>query len=233
MKIQTKALILSIILGLIIFASMHYIDAYEVHKQNTNLYYSFTSNNATQCNLTTGNTPNGLIEINQISSKNGQTFNNTILSGNFTTLGNYCYNIVCTDGIENVGGSVCKTINPNGIEMNGWKITLELFASLSTLFLAVLFFYFSGIGIKSKMAKEENGASKFLFSGLAIIFLVAHILITNVIIHETLGELNTIASAYTNVMYVIFTIIIVLFLYMLFKITAWEIDIFKTKKGLK
>ena len=83
------------------------------------------------------------------------------------------------------------------------------------------------------MAKAEQGASRFLFLGLSLVFLIAHIIITNIIIHDTLGQFSSMATAYTSVMYIFFTIIIFVFLYTLIKVLIWEIDIFMKSKGLR
>lgn len=118
------------------------ISAYEPHKQNTELQFSFTSNNATACNVTKANTPNGIVLINQESTKSGQTFNNTIASGNFTSLGNYCFNIVCTDGIQNIGGSICREVTINGKEpAEGIVIVVFVILFLAVFFFGLLYFF--------------------------------------------------------------------------------------------
>jgi hypothetical protein len=68
------------------------------HKQNTDLEFAITSNTATSCIVTTINKPQGIILINQNGTKNSQTFNFTILAGNFTELGKYRVNIECLGG---------------------------------------------------------------------------------------------------------------------------------------
>jgi hypothetical protein len=100
----------------IITLSLSLTSAYQPHKQNTTLYYSFTSNNATSCNLTTANTPYGLIVLDQASTRTGQTFNNTILYSNFTDLGDYCFNVVCSDGSTIATGDFCRNLTLNGKE---------------------------------------------------------------------------------------------------------------------
>ena len=87
---------------------------YIPHKINNDLFYSFTSNNATECNITQANTPYGIININQITTKSGQTFNITIKSGNFTSIGTYCFNIVCSDGTQIENGDFCREVTPSG-----------------------------------------------------------------------------------------------------------------------
>jgi hypothetical protein len=82
------------------------------------------------------------------------------------------------------------------------------------------------------MAKKENNIIRFFFIGLALIFLIAHIIITSIIIHNTLG-IGSISYSYNAIMYVFFTIIILFFLYTLVKITLWEVDVFMKAKGLR
>ena len=85
------------------------------HKQGIDLPISVTSNNATSCILTTIQTPTSVYLFNdtmyEASPKN---FNTTIKAGNFTDLGNYCFNIVCSDGVRHETGSVCKSVTPTG-----------------------------------------------------------------------------------------------------------------------
>ncbi len=58
-----KGLIL-LVLVLLILPLVSALD-YPTHKQDTNLSFSITSNNATNCNLTKINSPSGIITINQ------------------------------------------------------------------------------------------------------------------------------------------------------------------------
>jgi hypothetical protein len=157
---------------------------------------------------------------------------------NYTFCGNYELGQMIIDGKADVDGVITPwaydyNVTPSGTETTGWKITIEIFASLSTLFLMVIFLILSIYGTKSKMGDgEENGSIKFFFIGISLIFLVAHILITNVVIHDTLG-VGKLSSSYTAIMYVFFTVLILIFLYILTKLIFWEVDVFKRKAGLK
>lgn len=102
------------ILALVIYTSWVSAVDYTPHKQNTDLQFSITSNNATQCNVTTLDKPSGVSLLNMIMTKNGQTFNTTILSGNLTALGVHCFNIMCTDGLNYEPGNICKDITYTG-----------------------------------------------------------------------------------------------------------------------
>ena len=101
--------LITLVLFNVILVSAEYLP----HKQNTELQFSITSNNGTQCNVTSYDYPSGNIFVNQIMTRTGQTFNSTIESGNFTSVGTYCFNIVCTDGSTYEGGSVCREVTPS------------------------------------------------------------------------------------------------------------------------
>ena len=117
---MAKKILLSLILGMFLISL---VSAYEPHKLDTNLSFSFTSNNATTCNVSTINTPYGVVTIDQDSTKFGQTFNNTIDAGNFSEIGIYCFNLQCVDGIGNVEtGSLCRDITYLGKQLSGAKI---------------------------------------------------------------------------------------------------------------
>ena len=108
---------------------------------NTDLSFSVTSNNATSCQVTTANYPNGILNIYQTMSQTGQTFDAIITAGNFTTLGDYCFNIVCTDGLTNEDGSYCVTVSPSGKVGNS---NLMLFAIVILIIYAISFIGFFG-----------------------------------------------------------------------------------------
>ena len=209
----------------------------ETYKANEaiNLKLTCTINNAIPStsavmNMTISDSKGVLLIDNKAATPRGNGIFNYTLT--FPAIGTYYPTLVCIDGVNsNSDSSGIYEITPDGKEMSGWKISIEIFTSISTLMLFILFLYLSGTGVKSGMAKDEKGASRFLFMGLALVFLIAHIIITNVILHDTLGAESSMASAYTSVMYVFFTIIIFVFLYVLYKIIAWEVDIFLRSKG--
>ena len=151
MKNKNILLIMVIGLFLVSFAS-----AYEPHKQNTDLYYSFTSNNATQCNVTTANTPNGTITINQITTKSGQTFSSFIGAGNFTILGTYIFNIVCTDGSQFETGDFGREITYIGKDLAiGESI---LYIGFLTLMILLFVINFVAIGyLPARNERDEEG----------------------------------------------------------------------------
>lgn len=111
--------------------------SYETHKKDSPLYYSFTSNNATQCNVTSVNAPYGLVVLNQETDKDGQTFNTTIDSTVFYELGDYCFNIVCTDGENIETGSFCREVTPTGLFNSVGYYVLILVLSLGVVILGL------------------------------------------------------------------------------------------------
>jgi hypothetical protein len=84
------------------------------HEQGKILTFSFSDPLAGECNVSTIDHPNGTIRINQQMTKIGNTFNSTILAGNFTILGEYRINLECSDGY----GNVCRNVTEYGIEVD-------------------------------------------------------------------------------------------------------------------
>lgn len=129
---------------------------YEPHKLNTELEFSFTSNNATSCNVTTANTPYGIITINQVSTKAGQTFNNTIAEGNFSEIGNHCFNIECSDGSQTETGSLCRDITYLGKQLSGARA--GLYIGFLALLILIFFLNFFGMGfLPARNQRDEEG----------------------------------------------------------------------------
>ena len=145
-----------LLIFLLIIVSINIVNAYEPHKLNTTLSFSFTSNNATACNISTVNTPYGVVTINQESTKAEQTFNNTIAGGNFSEIGNYCFNLVCTDGNEIETGSVCREITYLGKQLSGARA--GLYVGFLGLLILIFFLNFFSMGfLPSKNQRNEEG----------------------------------------------------------------------------
>ena len=137
------------------------VSAYTPHKQFEIFSYSFTSNNATACNLTTGNTPYGIITLDQIATKTANTFNVSIGGDYFKDMGIYCFNIVCTDGITFETGDVCREITPSG-----FFDSIGFFALVLILSLGLIIF---GIGIKDAPI-TILGSFGLYFLGIYVLF---------------------------------------------------------------
>jgi len=109
-----KKLTLILLLGIILigFVGAETSTDYKTHKRNTELNFTFTDNQAGQCNITTIDTPDGaVIWINQIMEQTSNTFLGSIGAGNFTQLGIYCIWMNCEDGY----GAECRDVTENGI----------------------------------------------------------------------------------------------------------------------
>jgi len=129
---------------------------FPTHKQSTDLQFSITSNNATQCNLTKINTPGNLFIINQVGTKTSQTFNFTVDGGNYSEFGTYCHKIECTDGVKIVSGEICYEINYFGKELTSSQSTIYI--GLIGILIFTLFATFFGMSYLPKSnAKDEYG----------------------------------------------------------------------------
>lgn len=106
------------------------------HEQNTELNFSITSNFATSCELTTINTPNGIITIGQTDTNTG-TFNFNVLGGNYSSTGTYCHNIVCTDGTDTTTGEECREVTTDGFTSSIGFYILILVLSLGVIILGL------------------------------------------------------------------------------------------------
>ena len=128
---------------------------FPTHKQSTNLSFSITSNNATGCNLTQINAPTELIVINQIGTKNQQTFNFTVDSGNYSEFGTYCHNLECSDGTTITSGEKCYEVNYFGKELTDSQSTIYI--GLLGILIFTLFATFFGM----KFLPDSNTKDEF------------------------------------------------------------------------
>ena len=107
-----KKLLLTLMLGMFLISS---VSAYSPHKQRTDWEVTISSNNATDCNVSYVQLPNGTLRyINGEMEQNGNSFNYTLTWGNFTIIGDTCVGIACTDGVTDETGSICRDITSSG-----------------------------------------------------------------------------------------------------------------------
>jgi len=148
-----------IILFMVILLIIPLVSAldYPKHKQDTELQFSITSNNATNCNLTSINAPAGeVITINQIGTKSYQTFNFTIVGGNYSEFGVYCHNLECSDGATVISGEKCYEINYFGKELTSSQSTIYL--GLLAILILTLFITFFGMRyLPTDNQRDEEG----------------------------------------------------------------------------
>lgn len=165
-KVSGSNPLLAILIAFSFIFMFSFVSAdYLPHKQNTELNFSITSNFATSCELTTINTPNGIIEIGQTDTDTG-TFNFNILGGNFSSLGTYCMNIVCTDEIEVTTGQECREVTIDGYRTSQTKQDNYYILLIG---IALLFgFILGGVGLYYDKRILIFAAMAFLGAGLII-----------------------------------------------------------------
>lgn len=120
---------------------------YQIHKQHTNFTLTLTSNNASSCNLSNIDYSGGNSIIYNIPlSQDGRTFYTTILSSNYSELGDVCHNIVCTDNLTFETGSICRTIKNSNMTYFLILLSLASLFFIASLFVNEEFFvYISGV----------------------------------------------------------------------------------------
>lgn len=122
------------------------VSAYDTHEKDTPFEVVITSNNASGCNVSYIQYPDGTkIIYEKEMTKQGNTFNATFNSKNYSSVGVVCHGIVCLDAANNVEtGSVCKEVTSTGLDLGESGIT----ASIILLGILALAFMFMIIGFK-------------------------------------------------------------------------------------
>ncbi len=169
----TIILAFSLFLFIIPLVSAEYLP----HKKNTNLSFSITSNNATECNVSSYDYPSVSTMINQTMTRDGQTFTAYFNKNNFTSVGIHCYNIVCSDSSTYETGSVCREVTPSGSQITSGK-SIGLFGSL------LLMVLLSVISLVLAF-KSENVVARISFYTFSAIGFIMNILYTIIIVQQT------------------------------------------------
>jgi len=130
-----KKLIFSLMIGIFLISLV----SATPHQQFKDYDLIVSSNNATNCNLTYIQYPNGSKVIqNLILTKDRTSFYKTINSNNYSQLGETIHGILFTDGISIETGSVVLDVTPDGN-----ADTLGFFFLVLTLSLGVIILGFS------------------------------------------------------------------------------------------
>ncbi|HUS51417.1 MAG TPA: hypothetical protein VMZ91_14705 [Candidatus Paceibacterota bacterium] len=142
---------------------------YLPHKIDTDLNLIVSSNNASQCNITSIQYSDGSASLVTFKmDKTSTSFNYTIDDGNFSSLGDICFDITCTDNSTNEVGSICRTVTPNGVVQS----TAQGIGSISFLILIlVLTFIFGWMGFKL-VESDKLWVLGVFFLFLSILFIV-------------------------------------------------------------
>jgi len=130
---------------------------YLPHEKNTNFELVVSSNNATTCNWTYIQYPNGSkINYNLNMTRVVTDFNYTIDAGNFSSLGSTCMGITCYDGINYETGSVCREVGYTGSSLNTESSIIYL--GLLGILVFILFVNFWGMGyLPNSNERDEEG----------------------------------------------------------------------------
>lgn len=130
---------------------------YLPHKQNTNFDLIISSNNATQCNFTYVQYPNGSKISNTFTMvKSGKDFSVTVLAGNFSDFGPTCMGVTCYDGVEYEAGTVCRDVTYFGKEISSAQGTI--YVALLAVLIFILFATFFGMGyLPASNVRDEEG----------------------------------------------------------------------------
>jgi hypothetical protein len=218
-KQEDKATLKGIGFMFLFIMALSITSAYESWTQNTNLNFSITSNFATSCTLTTINSPDGVITINQDGTVDGQTFTFSILGSNYSSLGSYCHNIVCTDGTDYTTGQECREITSTGDNSNTSQTGI-IFAY--GIFIALL------IGLGFSFSKEKWKIRGFFFTlGLFIAVLMINS------IRVIAGMSSTLTTMTTSAMIIGIIAVSFMAIYLLIYYTIELIHYFKNKKEMK
>ena len=128
---------------------------FQAHKQDTALTVVVTSNNATQCNITYIQSPNGTqTAFSIIMGKSGQVFSSTMASGNFSQIGTTCVGITCTDSIQIETGTVCRDVSVIGQTLSGAKSSTYIIIIIISLLIFVGLIIL-GLALPSKNDSDE------------------------------------------------------------------------------
>jgi len=139
---------------LIMLFSFSFISAsYVTHQQDVDYNFSITSNFATNCTLKNINSPRGIIDINQTSTGDG-SFNFNVFGENYSSIGTYCHNIVCTDGTTTTSGDECIDVNLSGVQKNTTLIIADIFLILIICVIILILHN----NYKNKSYKDSNSS---------------------------------------------------------------------------
>ena len=146
------------LLSVIFLISLISAADYLPHKLNEEFNLTISSNNATDCNLSYIQYPNGATTVQNLALAQSVTsFYMSIDAGNYTDDGITCHGVTCTDGVSSQTGSVCREVTSTGTTLTEGRSTIYigLIAIIVFLFIAI----FVGIGYlpNSNTSSEDGG----------------------------------------------------------------------------
>lgn len=195
---QKIAFAFMLLVSTLFFIGIHMVSAeYLSQKQNNPLDVIISSNNATNCNITNIQyTTKSSILTNLEMTKSNQDFNYTLNSTYFSTMGDICIGISCTDGSTFESGSICRTITPNGQSLinSGQGITL-----LGSLLVIII----GGIAFFILFFKAESLGFKTVWGALAVVDMIIAILFSMVLITQVVGGYDSLVTGFTTFWFVV------------------------------
>jgi len=147
------------------------------------------------------------------------------------TIGDYSYQIKCQG--SDIGGYTTGffSVIENDLPLEQEKLNLYIFISLTPLILMLVFLFFGYIG-SNIGDKEENGIISFFFYGLALVFLITHVIITNSVVQDLLVY-GIVTEIHTTMMIGFFTVVGFMVGYVIVRIIFKQVDNFYKRSGLK
>jgi len=228
--IKVKKLLMFLMLGLFLISCVSALQT-NYHQIDTELFFSITANNATVCNLTTINYPNGILIINQEGTKVSRTFNFSINAGNYTEKGLYCHNIECSDGVSFNTGAECYQINYLGKELTPSQALAYL--GLLAILILIMIGTFIGIGFLPNQNQKDNegkimSVTYLKYLRLPLWMFIYFLAIGIIYLASGIGRAFLNDSGFANLLWVIFvmmfglspliiTIVVLWFLYKFFE----------------
>lgn len=185
----------SILVIFLLMFSFTFISAYEPHPVDNNYTYGETVANADYCNLTGIKYPDGTKgTLGFQMTKDGFDFTANITSGNFSQIGDTCWDILCYDSDADPqyeSGTKCLTVNRDGSsELTQGKSNVLLVA-LAIMVIISFFFIFLG-------SRMEGWAWKIILFGTAGLILMMGVLYSMVLIDQVLADSADLIQGYTT-----------------------------------
>jgi len=147
------------------------------------------------------------------------------------SIGDYSYQIKCQG--SDIGGYTTGAFSviENDLPLEQEKLNLYIFISLTPLVLMLVFLFFGYVNFKVG-DKEENAVISFFFYGLAIVFLITHVIITNSVVQDLLIY-GIVTEMHTTMMIGFFIIIGLIVGFMIIRMILKQMDNFYKRSGLR
>jgi len=244
MKYKFSLIIILILLMPIVFSEPAY-----VFKQNNpiNLTISvFNSDNSISTDTVTCylnvKYPNGTILLSDqaMTYNSDGSFYYFIPSQSTSILGEYATTMRCDDGTEYGFTTFTFQITPSGMSNPASGSSISFLVSVLSMFLLSLLFFFISFAFVGKTnsvtgVKELNGnpAARFGFIALSIIIACVAVFYSSVSLLEIFGGFSKIIESYSVFIWVVGSIIFIIFIFILLSLTMKAVETLRANKGLQ